>query len=339
MNELQQVLLVFAIVVIAVLYFMSRNKQLAEKKKQAEQNAASQSDVDVDASQVAQSYKKQASKALNDLGDAHIPVSQSTENRFSKTDEEEIEFNKNQQTLSFGTEFEFPKEEMAETKPESTQPQKKGQASLFDDLPDDEQSTTADVKEDVLLNEMGGRHHVLEVDDPGLSDVAYQKITPERERPSFGIPPEEQGKSPGKSTGSKKDPEAFVIMVMSAGQAFPMVELNKALLGVGLTYTDNAIYVKRDNMGNSIIKVANLMEPGIFPSEELESYDTPGVAMILELPTTVRAPGAMHDLIMMARKISQRMQGRLYNMDRQLIKESDLQAMRDAALEYESDPI
>lgn len=61
--------------------------------------------------------------------------------------------------------------------------------------------------------------------------------------------------------------------------------------------------------------------------------------MILELPTTVKAPAAMHDLIMMARKVSQRLQGRLYNMERQLLKESDLQTMREEAVKYESEPL
>ena len=91
-------------------------------------------------------------------------------------------------------------------------------------------------------------------------------------------------------------------------------------------------------MGNEIIRVANLLEPGTFPIEEPTNndYKTPGVVLILELPTTVKAPAVMHDMIMMARKISQRLNGRLYNAERHLIKESDLQQMRDTAVAYES---
>lgn len=85
-----------------------------------------------------------------------------------------------------------------------------------------------------------------------------------------------------------------------------MPQLNHALLGVGLTFSEQGLYVKKDNMGNEIIKVANLLEPGFFPKEDLENYATPGVAMILELPSTVRAPAAMHDLIMMDRALEQR---------------------------------
>jgi len=179
---------------------------------------------------------------------------------------------------------------------------------------------------------------MLEVEDLGMKGGKYQYVAPEHEKPSFGIPDEEPVPEV-ENRAEKKEPQVFVILVMSTGQAFSMQEMNHALLGVGLSFNESQIYVKCDNMDNTIIKVANLMEPGTFPADELQNYTTTGVAMILELPCTVKAPAAMHDLIMMARKISQRLQGRLYNMERQLLKESDLQVMRDKAVKYESDPL
>ena len=177
------------------------------------------------------------------------------------------------------------------------------------------------------------------VDDPGMiGEIDEDAIPADYVKPSFGIPAEEST-TKKKMASTNKKPEVYAIMVMSTGQEFSMSLVNQALLGVGLTYSDQGIFVKNDNMGNAFIKVANMLEPGTFPLEDLEGYVTPGVALILELPTTVRAPAAMHDLIMMARKISQKLNARLYDMNRHLIKESDLQSMRDAALDYESEPI
>jgi len=340
MNELQQVLLVFAVVVIAGLYFLSRSRQAAIKKESPKskdsQEVSKKESSDVDEST---SYQK-ASQALNDLGEPHIPVSKATENRINKTNEptSELEVNENQGLLPFGEEFDLPLEKPFEADAQKTMtsvPKPAAEQSSEQIT----ESVEPNQSEATIVNELGGKHHVLVVDDPGMVSDDYQYVAPETVTPSFGIPEEDVGKSPGQSVGEKKDPEIFVIMVMSTGQEFSMLELNKALLGVGLVYVDNHIYVKRDNMGNNIIKVANLMEPGIFPSEDLQNYTTAGVAMILELPSSVRAPAAMHDLIMMARKVSQRLQGRLYNMERHLIKESDLQSMRDAAVEYESEPL
>ena len=170
-------------------------------------------------------------------------------------------------------------------------------------------------------------------------EIEPGQVTPDETKPRFGIPEDDKEKQGTIYVSTDKKPEVFVLLVMSTGHEFAMTDLNQALYGVGLTLSDQSIFVKKDNMGNEFIKVANMLEPGTFPVDNLEQFNTPGIAMILELPTTVRAPAAMHDLIMMARKVSQRMQGRLYNMDRHLIKESDLQSMRDAALDYESEPL
>ncbi|GEM_PF-1348277 len=331
MNELQQVLLIFAIVVVIALYFLSRNRQSALKKEQKERGKEKPSQAESDAS-----YQK-ASHALNELGEPHIPVSKNTEARLNHLGEESVisEVSNNQTALPFGEEFELAEQ------PVKTE-QKKEEAVQTEAITQEQSEHSVEqIPEEVATrqNSSGGKHHVLVVDDLEVTGDGYQYIAPEHEKPTFGMPEDampSQAVEP--RNAEKKEPQIFVILVMSTGQEFSMFEVNQALLGVGLSLTESEIYVKCDNMGNHIIKVANLMEPGTFPTN-MENYTTSGVVMILELPTTVKAPAAMHDLIMMARKISQRLQGRLYNMERQLLKESDLQTMRDEAVKYESEPL
>lgn len=357
MNELQQVLLVFAVVVIAGLYFLSRSRSTDTKKKATSiaqtpppesmrtDDLNSQASISVNSGLEGSSdpqQQAQASKALNELGNAHIPVSKLTHSRLTKMEaleevEEQIEFNHGQAMLSFGEGFDLP-----EISAEPVKDAKQAiniEAALSTDI----YHKTEDVIDSGITilgtNEQGGKHHRLVVEDPGMSSADYHYVAPEYEKPTFGVPAEKLGKSPGVTLGEKQEYEVYAILVMSVAQEFSMPQLNHALLGVGLTFSEQGLYVKKDNMGNEIIKVANLLEPGFFPKEDLENYATPGVAMILELPSTVRAPAAMHDLIMMARKVSQRLEGRLYNIERHLMKESDLQAMRDAAVAYESEPL
>ncbi len=414
MNELQQVLLGFAVVVIIGLYVLSRKRSSASDKKttanraETTQTKAASSKIQPNASDKttssnlknatelnvsattqqneqnfgynAQAY--QASQALNDLGSAHIPLSKLTHDRLTRTETEEeldqtLRFNRNQTTLSFGEEFDLPEplldEVLSDPIPEpiyvrNTAENPAGNVESMDEFANDSisiiepvvqepsalniASSNADNKdEDVVqhsidpdvslvgVNENGGKHHRLIVEDPGMNSAEYHYVAPDHEKPSFGVPAEEVGKSPGVPSGEKQAYEVFAILVMSTAQEFSMPLLNHALLGVGLVFSESGIYVKKDNMGNEIIKVANLLEPGSFPKADLENHATPGVVMILELPTTVKAPAAMHDMIMMARKVSQRLQGRLYNMERHLLKESDLQVMRDIAVSYESKPI
>jgi len=383
MNELQQVLLIFAVVVIAGLYFLSRSRQNTMKKTAQKTNetssAASHSnqnknahgqspdnlnepmlgDIPLSATNESQ---EQAAEALNNLGSPHIPVSESTERRFTESrgaantgDASELhaqptgelgaeqntidDYNHNQGVLFFGDEFDIKTTENS-SEPVADKVAEENIASI-------NVATNTEVKETVNSNESitptaqkaAPKHHVLVVDDPGMTgEMDTANSSSDFVKPSFGIPEEEKTTKTYKSS-TNKEPEVYVLLVMTTAQEFAMPDVNQALLGVGLTYSEQGIFVKNDNMGNAFIKVANMLEPGSFPQENLQNYATPGVAMILELPTTVRAPAAMHDLIMMARKVSQRLQGRLYNAERQLIKESDLQSMRDAALDYESIPI
>ncbi|WP_373017164.1 cell division protein ZipA C-terminal FtsZ-binding domain-containing protein [Thiomicrorhabdus sp.] len=316
MNELQQVLLVFAVIVIAVLYFLSKKRQI-KSKDQAEQqpqptpaNQATEQTINLDAAeQIADS--RESESVLDALSEQHEALSPQTEARLQI---QEPGVPENQARLPFGDEFEVePTPQPPEPTPEA----------------------------DTNIETKGPKHHVLEVeelytlDEVGMAPDVDSKV-------NFGIPKEKEGISPGISKGEKTEPQIFALLVLStggSGQEFSMDTVNQALLGVGLSYTSGQIYATTDNKGNEIIRVANILEPGTFPTENLHNYTTPGLALILQLPTTKRAPAAMHDLIMMARKLSQRLNGRLYNMERHLIKESDLQAMRDAAVEYESEPL
>lgn len=347
MNELQQVLLIFAVVVIAGLYFLSRSRQNAIKKSSKQQTQQAEQSVHTVSHSISDPEK--AAEALNNLGNPHIPLSESTEKRItegkgfsnselkheifvnnqpvSHVDVQDESININQGVLSFGEEFDIPVQTSATTTSEQPEFTKTDAEKNTINTPNLSEQTPA------------GKHHVLVVDDPGMTgDIDANTVPPDFVKPSFGIPSEELT-TKKKMASTNKEPEVYVIMVMSTGQEFSMSLVNQTLLGVGLNYSDQGIFVKNDNMGNAFIKVANMLEPGTFPLENLDGYVTPGVALILELPTTVRAPAAMHDLIIMARKISQKLNARLYDMERHLIKESDLQSMRDAALDYESEPI
>ena len=369
MNELQQVLLIFAVVVIAGLYFLSRSRQnTVNKKTTQESESHSKSNTQSLNANVASNESKHAhtkpveshSDALNNLGTPHIPLSESTERRISggrgysnaeltqyadAIPEVQDEINLNQGVLPFGDEFELPHQapnSVQSSQPELVKPAQSTESQSVSSQVESTQQLNPNIEQtgtDDSKPKDGPKHHVLVVDDPGMiGELDEKSIPPDFVKPSFGIP-EEETKTKSVKSSTNKAPEVYVLMVMSSAHEFKMTDVNQALLGVGLTYSDQGIFVKKDNMGNAFIKVANMLEPGTFPQENLEAYLTPGVAMILELPTTVRAPAAMHDLIIMARKVSQRLNGRLYNMERQLIKESDLQSMRDAALDYESEPI
>lgn len=308
MNELQLVLLIFAAIVIAVLYFFSKKRQLSPQKAE-ESKPNDDANPSIDLAQVKDSVDDNEVKIETPKQPLEPNIS---DNGVENTTPD------NQTSFSFGEGFEQPKIEP------------------LSDTPEHEVTTPAQP-----TTKKGGNHHILEVEE--LYTVGEVGSTvDDLPKPNFGIPEDHAPAASQTPSVSQGEHQVFALMVLStggSGQEFSMEAVNQALLGVGLSFSESHIYVTRDSQGNDIIRVANIMEPGTFPTENLQTYTTPGIALILELPTSVRAPAAMHDLIMMGRKVSQRLNGRLYNMERHLIKESDLQAMRDAAVEYESEPL
>ncbi len=97
MNELQQVLLIFAIIVIAGLYILQKIKA---KRNQSAPDSQPEPPVE--------NTRTSADKALNELGEAHIPLSQQTQHRLHMDGEEEEVIPDSQLGLSFGKEFENP---------------------------------------------------------------------------------------------------------------------------------------------------------------------------------------------------------------------------------------
>ncbi len=282
MNELQVVLIIIAAAIIVGLYYFQQQKVPAAVQKKL--NPSHDSSLN--------QLKKGGSSSAKNATDRAL------------LDEDELVIPDNQLGLTFGEEFEKPKE--------------------------------------VVLEEENLKEIVGFTAPSAL--VSSNKVPkPTDDSPSFGSPSVDK-KEIKKTKEDKKskeiEPQVFALIVMGSDNFF-MSKLNQTLHGVGLVLSDKGIFVKNDSNGNEIIRVANLLEPGTFSKEQLEDENLTslGVVLILELPTSMKAPAVMHDMILMARKISQRLNARLYDINRQLIKESDLQKMRNKAIKYETSAI
>ncbi|BBP43691.1 cell division protein ZipA C-terminal FtsZ-binding domain-containing protein [Thiosulfativibrio zosterae] len=312
MNELQLVLLIFALVVVAVMVFLHyRNQPTPASKGRASKSVRPESD---NADSV--EHRQKASHALNEFGEGHIPVSNKTQARFHAQSDEDVEtVPENQGKLPFGDEF------------DDHEPAYKPRIQA-------EKAT----KESAETQNRAPQHFVLEVEDLKTLDEVGPIGAAGDKQPSFGKPANTPVTESENKLAEVTEPQVFAVMVMGS-QDFAMDALNKSLLGVGLSFAPQGIYVKKDTLGKPYLHVANIMEPGTFPAMEEErfsAFTTQGVVLILSLPTSVKAPAAMNDMIMIARKVSQRLNGRLYDAQRHLLKESDIQAMRDAAIAYET---
>lgn len=294
MNELQQVLLIFAIFVIVGLYLLNKTKS---KKK-----PTSSSEKQPEARQ-----STSESNTFDNLSEPHLPLSENTRQRLHLEDEAQLEETvpDAQLGLSFGQEFEVHKK--AESHADSEKMEK---------TPSDEDRRKPD---EIHIESL---EDVSEPEVEPLLTAATEKETVKVEKTEAKKPPEEK---------------IFALIIMGS-EDFQWPKVNQTLQGVGLTPNENGIFVKNDTMGGELIRVANLLEPGTFPLEEPinSEHKIAGLVLILALPASVFATHVMHEMILMARKISQRLNGRLYDTERHLMKESDLQSMCIAASQYDN---
>ena len=297
MNELQMVLLVFAIIVIGVLLSLHIKKKNQQSKTNRPPNDAHS--------------LKDENKALHNLEEPQLTVPSQAKPTLNVDDEDYVP--DSQGRLSFGKEFDTLKE----------------------------QKTT-----DLMVEAEEKLNHPILPDDsslsvkPSLESESKEAIKLNKNYPtlSFGKPESEIVPEVKTALHKDKAPQVFVIIVMGTKE-FNMAELHKYLLKVGLSYSEQGIYFKKNSQGKEYIHVANILEPGVFPaisSEGFEQSKIQGIALILELPTCIKAPAAMNDMVDIARKISQKFNSRLYDGERRLLKESEIQVMRDLAISYEA---
>lgn len=263
MNELQQVLLVFAVIVVVGLYLFSRQRN--QESGQDQDSSQDQADSNISSSN--------DPLETVDLPDQSTPELTQTPPISPRADA------------------------VAGFEPEDYVPEAQTKLPFGDDF----ELTPPNIDEVVEIDDM--QPEELELTQPA-------SLTP-------------------------RPPKVFAILVLSSHQEFSLNQVSQTLKSIGLSFSDKGTFVKKTNQ-NITLQVANIMEPGLFPAEPVEGLTTPGVALITELPCAVVGSKAIDDLIMTARRISQRLNGRMYDMQRHLLRESDLQAMREAASEFEA---
>lgn len=125
--------------------------------------------------------------------------------------------------------------------------------------------------------------------------------------------------------------QIFALLVLSPSRELSRKQIHSAMEVSRLSFSQDGTYIHWDNVGNPVFRVANVVEPGFFPALDDDNFRTQGIALVLELPSTITPYRAMDEFITIARKVSQSLDGKLYDAQRHVIKESDLKAMREYA--------
>ena len=86
--------------------------------------------------------------------------------------------------------------------------------------------------------------------------------------------------------------------------------------------------------GHIVFSIAKMVEPGRFDPDDLDSFATPGLVMILQLPGPVPADAAFEVLLSEAHELAARLDARVLDGERSTLSKQSAQHMRDDIREF-----
>ncbi len=195
------------------------------------------------------------------------------------------------------------------------------------------------------LEKLGGI--VTEERRGGLHDevtLASPARTPEAAKPTRPAPPvrqqeEAKAKAQARSESSGASLEKIIILhVMAPEQhAFPGEYIQAAFEAAGLVYGQMRIFhrLTQGRAGEPIFSVANMLEPGWFDLEQMDSFVTPGVTLFMRLPGPLDCMTAFDEMMTTAAKLADALDGELRDETRSVLSRQTIEHMREEIREFQ----
>ncbi|WDE13920.1 cell division protein ZipA [Thalassomonas haliotis] len=137
-------------------------------------------------------------------------------------------------------------------------------------------------------------------------------------------PQQEVKKAPEpKAKGASLDPEVLVLsVVMPQNQLISGAALLPTLLTLGMKFGDMGIFHRhQDNAGNGKVtfSLANMMNPGTFDLDNMESFATQGVSLFMTLPNEGDAFEVFEQMLSAAKQLASEFNGQVLDDKRSVM--------------------
>jgi cell division protein ZipA len=161
----------------------------------------------------------------------------------------------------------------------------------------------------------------------------------EFEEPESAPRKKERKSSSRKIDTPQVDPEVLVIsLVMSESQTISGATLLPMLLTLGMKYGDmNIFHRHEDNAGNGKVtfSLANMMNPGTFDLDNMETFSTQGISLFMTLPNAGDAFAVFEQMLSSAKHLALEFQGQLLDDKRSVMTKQTEQHYISKIREFE----
>lgn len=139
----------------------------------------------------------------------------------------------------------------------------------------------------------------------------------------------------GPSPVAGRSPQKIVVLYVRAagGRDFTGPELMAAFEGEGLEYGKYGAFHQSDDSKRSLFMIANMVEPGSFPIDDMEGFTTTGIAAFMVLPGPAGVDGLAR-MVACCRRLASILGGEVLDENRSTLTNQRATHMKEEIIEF-----
>jgi cell division protein ZipA len=181
-----------------------------------------------------------------------------------------------------------------------------------------------------------------EIEEIGSVDVADDNAPDlELSADSESLPAEPEQQDLFSFSAQEESPVDVPVLIIqinlhARSEPFTGPAIEKAMQDTGLTMTELSIYQRIANNGSnkSLFNIASMVEPGVFPKQDVEAFSTPGLTLFTQLPGPGDSIGIFADMLFTAERLAAKLDGELQDKSHSALTKQTIEHMRGEIMEH-----
>jgi cell division protein ZipA len=135
---------------------------------------------------------------------------------------------------------------------------------------------------------------------------------------------------------SPVDVPVLIIQINLRARATPFAgpAIQKATHETGLVMSELSIYQRLASDGKPQFNMASMVEPGVFPKQDVASFTTPGLTLFTQLPAPGDSMAIFSDMLFTAERLAAILGGELQDETHSALSKQTIEHMRGQIIEH-----
>lgn len=180
------------------------------------------------------------------------------------------------------------------------------------------------------------------VDDmPEPEQVEFQLDEPEQQpqpEPEASQVDDAEPEQPAEDTLPEPEEVLILTVVAAPGDELPGAELLPSLLTLGFKFGDMGIFHRHQEssgQGKVLFSIANMVKPGTFDVDNMESFKTPGISLFMTLPNAGDPTQSFNMMLNAAQKLARELKGQVLDDTRSVLTNQKIRHYQERIREFE----